>query len=161
ARRPRARIDRERRIRKPRAATFAQLRPLPDLETRHERANRPDPERERIPPLVEVMELDARDERRLLDRVQAGCAEPLAPMAPARSREARLVLDVRLELAGGLPERAQRPRSSRVVPDARRHDASGPRDTAHLTDPGDRVAHEVDDELCERSVERRVVERQA
>ena len=41
-----------------------------------------------------------------------------------------------------------------MVPDARRDHAVAPSDTGHLGQPGDRVGHEMDDELSEAGVER-------
>ena len=77
--------------------------------------------------------------------------------APASSDSS---IDARVELARGLPEDTERALVAGVIPDAGRDDAARPGDARHLGQPGDRIGHEMDDELGERRVERRVRERQ-
>ena len=48
-----------------------------------------------------------------------------------------------------------------MIPDARRNDTAATGHAAHLAEARRRIAHEVDDELRERRVERAVLERQA
>jgi len=48
-----------------------------------------------------------------------------------------------------------------VIPDARCHDAVLARHAGHLAEPDDRIGHEVDDELCQGSVERAISERES
>src|SRR4051794_5984447 len=52
-----------------------------------------------------------------------------------------------------VPERTERALAAAVVPDARGDDATPARHAAHLAQAGDRVAHEVDDELRKRGGE--------
>ena len=46
-----------------------------------------------------------------------------------------------------------------MIPDAGRDDAARPGDPGHLAEAGDRIGHEVDDELGERGIEGAVLER--
>ena len=114
-----------------------------------------------LPPRLERRVLDLDLERRLVHLAEPGLGEELREMPLARTGELRLVHDVLVERACGVPEDADRPTPAGVVPDARSHDAVLARDTCHLAEPADRVTHEVDDELRERRVERRVGEREA
>ena len=66
----------------------------------------------------------------------------------------------RIDIAGGVPEGAQKRHLARVIPHARSHDAPWAGDASHLPYPSFGVAHEVDDELRERSVEGVVRKRQ-
>ena len=59
-----------------------------------------------------------------------------------------------------VPEHAQHRHALAVVPGARSHRSARPRDPPHLGDTRRGVAHEVDDELAERGVERAVRERE-
>ncbi len=74
-------------------------------------------------------------------------------MAGASAGELRLVDRVRVELSRRFPEGTQRTASAGVVPDARDHDSTSPDHPRHLVQPGDRIRHEVDDELGERRIE--------
>ena len=81
-------------------------------------------------------------------------------MPLACPREPRLVLDVGVELARGAPERAERSLPAAVIPDAGCDDAVSPGDARELAQPGDRICHEVDDELRQGGIERGVLERE-
>ena len=67
---------------------------------------------------------------------------------------------VGVELPGRVPERAQRPLTTAVIPDACGHGPARPGHACHLRHARRGIAHEVDDELRERRVERVVRERQ-
>ena len=60
----------------------------------------------------------------------------------------------------GIPESSQQPHLAGVVPDGSAYDSAGLRDAHHLGQAPRRIAHEVDDELCQHGVERAVAERQ-
>ena len=59
-----------------------------------------------------------------------------------------------------VPEQAQRAAALVEVPDARRDDAAGLDDAAHLAQTGDGIGHEVHDQLRQCSVERVARQRQ-
>ena len=77
-----------------------------------------------------------------------------------RAGKRRLVRDVRVDLVGGVPERAQRALAACVVPDAGRDDPAWAGHARHLAKPLNRVGHEVHHELSECRVERVVGKRQ-
>jgi hypothetical protein len=128
------------------------------VEAGHMRAGRADAEHERLPPLLERRMLDADRERSLFDVAQSGSAEQLTEMTLSRSCQAGLVGHGWIEATCRLPEHAQRSTSTVVVPDTRHDDPAPACDAAHLTQAGDRVGHEVHDELRQGSVERRLAE---
>ena len=99
--------------------------------------------------------------RRLRDLSKPGRGEELGQLCLARAGKPGFVDEVAVELAGGLPVDAQRRSAAGQIPDGRGDDALASRDARHLPQPGDRLGHEVDDELRERRVERVVRERQA
>ena len=103
---------------------------------------------------------DADGENALLDPVQTGRFEELAEVTLARSREVRLTLDMGIKLARRLPEDAEWSPAAGVIPHACRHDTVLAGDASHLTKSHDGVRHEVDDELCQRGVERSIFEGQ-
>jgi hypothetical protein len=121
-------------------------------------AGRADAERERLPPVLEARMLDRHGQRSVLDVAQPGLGEQLCEMPLARARKLRLVGDVRVELAGSLPERMERSLLAGVIPDAGRDDAAGSRHPGHLAQSPDRVCQQMDDELSEGAVELRVLE---
>ena len=125
------------------------------------RARRADAERERLPPLLEARGPErrprARRPRRRPGRPRAAASRE---RAFSRAGEAGLVAHVGIELARRAPEGRERAALARVVPDAGRDHAAGLGDARHLAQPGDRVGHEVHDELRERGVEGGVAERQ-
>ena len=124
------------------------------------RPRRPDPERVRRPPVLEALELDVDAELRLLDVPQPGLPGQLTEVSLAGSGERGLVPRGGIEVAHRRPERRQRPAVAGVVPHARRDHAAGPGHPRHLPQTRDRVRHEVDDQLRQRGVVRRVVEGQ-
>ena len=126
----------------------------------HERARRADAAGERLPPRIEGLVLEGGVQDRALDLAQAGRVEQRGEVALAHAREVRFVLGAGIDLASGLPEQAERAALAGVVPDARGDDAAAPDDARHLGQPGDRIRHEMDDELGEGRVERPVRERQ-
>ena len=65
----------------------------------------------------------------------------------------RFALQPRVEFVRRMPERAERPVATGVIPHAGRDDTVTARDAAHLLQPADGVGHEVDDELGERRIE--------
>jgi len=71
------------------------------------------------------------------------------------------VIDPGVEFSRRCPERAQRPASAGVIPNARADHATGARYTRHLRQPGDRIVHEVDNQLGNGCVEGAVRERKA
>jgi hypothetical protein len=104
--------------------------------------------------------LDARGDHGRLDRLEPRRGEQLGQVTLARPREIGLVLRVGVDRVHGLPEHAERTLPAGVVPHAGRDGAAGPRHARHLPQSGDRIPHEVDDELRERGVERSVLEGQ-
>ena len=81
-------------------------------------------------------------------------------MPLSRACEVRLVHDVGIALARGVPEEAERSLATGVIPDARRQDAVLAGDAGHLAEPGDWIRHEVDDELGQSRVELAIAERE-
>ena len=81
-------------------------------------------------------------------------------MAFAHARKVRLIVNVGVQLARGLPEGPQRAPAAAVVPHARRDDAALAGDARHLRQTHHRVLHEVDHELREGHVKRTVLEGQ-
>lgn len=79
-------------------------------------------------------------------------------MTFAGAREAGFVVHIRIELPGCLPERGERSAFPGVIPHARRDHATGGRHALHLAQAGDRVGHEMNDELGEGRIEARVAE---
>ena len=79
-------------------------------------------------------------------------------MSRAGAGEPSLVFDGRIDLVRSLPVEAQGPATPGVVPDTGRDHAFGPGDAPHLPEAGDRVGHEVDDQLSDRRIERAVLE---
>lgn len=104
--------------------------------------------------------LDINHDGALLDLMQTCRAEELAEVAPAGTRQLRLVFDARIELARRCPEEAERPLSASVVPHASCDDAVWLRHTGHLAQSDDGISHEVNDELRECSIEQPILERQ-
>jgi len=72
---------------------------------------------------------------------------------------AQLVVHVRHEGAGCVPERRERALAAGMVPDAGGDDPARPGHARHLAEARDGVGHEVHDELCECGVERIVRKR--
>ena len=92
--------------------------------------------------------------------MQAGCLEELRKVPFASTRKLRLIVDVRIKLAGRLPKQAERPLAAAVIPYARCHDTMLARHTRHLAKSQDGVCHEVHDELCQGGIERLISKRQ-
>ena len=104
--------------------------------------------------------LEANKELGALDVANTGLLEEVAQMPGTGAGEPGFVLRAGIERVRGVPERAERPTTSRVVPDASRDDATRPRDAPHLAEAGERIGHEVDHQLGEGSIESGVIERQ-
>ena len=90
-------------------------------------------------------------------------AAPPSPNSPARSPSARPArrdssVDLGVELARRLPERAERALPAGVIPDACCDAPAFARHARHLAQPRDGIGHEVDDELGQGGVERPVRE---
>ena len=81
-------------------------------------------------------------------------------MAFAGTRKLRLIHDVGIKLARRLPKQAQRPLATPVIPDTSGNDTVPPRDARHVGQAGNRVCHEVDDQLREGGVERPIRKRE-
>ena len=148
----------ERRVREPASTGIAQ--PLPSVrgEARDVIACRADAEGERLPPLVEAREPHRRGECRLLHRGQTGGGKQLGEVA---LRVLRASCDS--SITSGSSSRAacqnvRDRRALRVIPYAGGDGATRDGHALHLRQPGDRVGHEVHDELRERRAEDRVVE---
>ncbi len=99
-------------------------------------------------------------ERDLPDVTDAGALEERGQVSTVGSGELRFVVDRRIELTGDLPAGAERAVAAAVVPDGGSDDTARARDPSHLAQAGDRIRHEVDDELGQCRVEARVLERQ-
>ena len=144
-----------RRERRPQAVD--EPRPAALVETGDVAAGRPDAPRERLPPVVEAVECPRHGQLGLLDVAQAG-----RPNSSTRwPRRAPASCDSSSTAGSSSRAAAQNGSAARaagVVPDAGRDDAAGAGDARHLPKPGDRIGHEVDDELGERGVERGVGE---
>jgi hypothetical protein len=84
----------------------------------------------------------------------------LREVALTGTRELRLILGVAIELERSLPKHAERPLAAGVIPNTRCDDTMLARHARHLAKPPDRLRHEVNDELCQRGVERLVSKRQ-
>ena len=81
----------------------------------------------------------------------------LSPAVAQSSARTRLVVDPRVDVAGGIPEGGERAQTAGVVPDTCGHDAAGLRHPSHLTKPGDRVGHEVHHQLSQGTIKCLVV----
>ena len=121
----------------------------------------PDAEQVRRPPLVERRERDADGQRRRADVDQPGLLGELGEVtlaAPGRCPSPRGRRSRPARTASQKTESG--PVGPGAVPDARRHRAARPGDPPHLAQPGDRVGHEVDDQLGQGRVEGVVVVRE-
>jgi hypothetical protein len=115
---------------------------------------------ERLPPIVKARMLDADCESCLLDLAQPGGVEQPRKGALASTGKLRLILDLGIEFARRIPEQAERPLTTSVIPHACRHDTAWANHAHHFTQPLCGICHEVNDELRESSVECLVRERQ-
>jgi len=104
--------------------------------------------------------LDINHDGAFLDLMQTCRPEQLAEVAPAGTRQLRLVFNVRIELARRCPEEAERPPPASVVPDASCDDAARLRHTGHLAQSDDGISHEVNDKLRQCSIEQPILKRQ-
>lgn len=116
-------------------------------------AGGPDAERERLPPLLECRMLDAHREEHGFDLAQACRLEQLLQVPLSRARKIGFVLNLGVENARRFPERAERPPAAGMIPDAGSDKALRAGHARHLRQPGDRVSHEVNDELRHDRVE--------
>ncbi len=104
--------------------------------------------------------LDVDRESAFLDFVQPGCLEELREVPFVSARKLRLILDVRIQLPRRLPKQAERPLAASVIPNAGRHDTVLTHHARHFAKPPDGICHEVNDELCQRRVERLISKRE-
>ncbi len=81
-------------------------------------------------------------------------------MSRSRARKLGFVFDLGVELARRFPIHAERPLSTGMIPDAGCNDAMLASHARHLAQPGNRVCHEMNDELRQGRVERLVWKRQ-
>ena len=87
------------------------------------------------------------------DIAEAARLEQLGKLALAGPRELRFVGRLGIELPNRRPEQAQWAPPTGVVPDARDDDSTRTGDSRHLAQAGDRIRHEMDDQLRESDVE--------
>ncbi len=130
------------------------------FEPGHIRAWKTDAEGEPLPPLFETRMRNADRERRLLDLAQPCRLEQPRQVAFAGAHQARFVVDLRVELTGCSPQRAEWTLTASVIPDASSHDTVLPRHAHHPRHARGRVQHDVDNKLRQGNVERLVRERQ-
>lgn len=138
---------------------FAKLCTACRLEAHHIGAGGADPERERLPPILEVVVGDFDCQLARHDIAESCCFEEFGEMALAGSREARFALRCGVELVYRFPEQTERATTAVVVPHARRDDATRPCDPGHLSEPNDRINHEMHDQVRERRIECGALER--
>ena len=81
-------------------------------------------------------------------------------MASSSAGQFGLVVDLRVELTGRLPEASQRPLATCVIPHTRCDNAARSGHAGHFAESFDRCSHEVNDELRQRGVEVVVRERE-
>src|ERR687895_2268403 len=131
---PRVRSQPERQLGQHAAAELLELLHLGVAERLRVGAGRPDPEVQRLPPLLERLVLCRRRDLGLLDLAQPGRAKELDEVPLARARATRLGVRVGIELPHRLPEVRDRRPSAVVIPDARRDDAARTCDAGHLAE---------------------------
>lgn len=132
---------------------IAQRRPHCGAETGDVGAGRPDTQGERHPPVLERREFQG-DGQPGLDRLgQPGRPTQLDQLAGTGPGQPRLARRGRITITHRPPEERQRSGVAGVVPDAGADDPTGPGDPLHLGQPGDRVGHEMDDQLREADIE--------
>src|SRR6266545_4648045 len=124
--------EHERRVGECGATTFAQLRSVLRVEPGHVYAGRADAESERLPPFLEARMPDAHRQRRFLDLAQPCGLEQLRQVSLTGTHQPRFVFDLGIELARGIPQRAERSLPAGVIPDAGRHDTIPARYPPHL-----------------------------
>ena len=134
------------------AALFQILAP-DGLESRRICARGTDPERKRLPPIVETRILHPDCQLGVVDVVKAGCLEQLGKVSRASTRAPRFVLNAGIELSNRRPEQAERTPPTGVVPNARDDDPARAGDSRHLTQAADGIRHEMHNELREGNVE--------
>ena len=113
---------------KQRAATVAQGLERRLVQGPRVRAGGPDAERERLPPFLEACVLAHAGDLPRLDVAQPRRHQHPGEVPLAGARQVRFVLDARVELPRGAPERRERRPTAPEVPDARGDDAIRPRD---------------------------------
>jgi len=86
--------------------------------------------------------------------------EQLRKVALASACTLGFVLDPMIEFACRVPEKAERPLATSVVPNACGHDTMRPGHARHLAKPSHRVRHEVNDKLGESGVKHLISKRQ-
>lgn len=124
------------------------------------RASGADAKQKGIPPVLEARMFDLNGERGLGDVVCSGRSEQLLEVALRSAGQLRLVLDLRIELVRCFPEDPQRSLPTSMVPHTGSHGSPRPGDSQHLSEPRDRVRHEVNHQLRQRRVEHSTVKRQ-
>ena len=121
----------------------------------------PHAEREGLPPLLEALVLEARGQGRSIRRREGSAASISSARWPSRvPAKPRFIIDLRVELAGRLPEHPERAHAAAVIPHAGGDDTTRPGHARHLRQPGHRIRHEVHDELGKGGIEPAVREGQ-
>jgi hypothetical protein len=104
--------------------------------------------------------LDTHVQGRGPDLVQPRRIEQLLEVTLTGAGKAGFIIDRGVEFSRSFPEPAERPASAGVIPDTCRDYATCSRYTCHLSQPGDRIVHEVHNELGDGRVEGSVRKRQ-
>ena len=104
--------------------------------------------------------LDAHLQMGCLDRAQAGRVEQLGQVSLSGTGQLGFAFHAGVELAHCVPIRTERPAPAGVIPDGSRYDAARARHSRHLLEPGNRIGHEVNDELGQSCIELVVGKRQ-
>ena len=101
----------------------------------HVGAGRADPERERLPPLVEAGEAAPDGQHGRLDLAHSGGGEELRQVPLPGTRESRLVVRLRVEFERRPPEQRERTATAGVVPHAGPDHSPATGDPGHLRSP--------------------------
>jgi hypothetical protein len=149
----------ERLITEAEATQLTEFSPSVRRQSRGEGAGRAHAQSEGLPPLLERLVLDGDGKGASLHIVEAGRPESFLEVALSRACKIRLVMHSRFEFPCCRPERPEWSLPTRVIPHARRDGASGADHARHFSESGDRVDHEVHDELGKGHIEGVVRER--
>ncbi len=153
------RVDLERRLRKPRPAGAPQRLATRVVQPGDVGAGGSDPQGVGRPPLVERIEPDRHGEASRTDVAEPGSGEQPGQVAFAHPGQSTLVGGLGVDVADRAPERRQGASFAGVVPHAGSDQPSRTGHPGHLGQAGDRVAHEVHDQLGDREVVGAVRER--
>ena len=119
-------------------AALAQTSLVLSIELRQVRAGRAYARGEGLPPFVEARMLDAHREHGLLNVLQPRFPEELGEVASSSAGQLGLVVDLRVELTGRLPEPSQRSLAACVIPYTRCDNAARSGHAGHLGESSDR-----------------------